>query len=146
MLLSVWKINIMSKTPYYAVIFTSIRTLGDQGYDEMASQMLELAAQQPGFIGVESAREEIGITVSYWQTLDDIAHWKKQVDHKLAQEKGRALWYSRYTVRICKVEREYGYEKEPHENDLKTCFGVLKASRAVSLKDMEVGIQRGATE
>jgi heme-degrading monooxygenase HmoA len=136
----------MSKTPYYAVIFTSLRTPGDQGYGEVAQKMLELAAQQQGFIGVESAREEIGITVSYWQTLEDISRWKKQLDHKLAQEKGKALWYSRYTVRICKVEREYGYEKEPHENDLKACFGVLKASRAVSLKDMEVGIQKGATE
>ena len=72
--------------------------------------MLDLAAQQVGFIGVESAREQIGITVSYWQTLADIAQWKQQIDHQLAQKKGREMWYANYTVRICKVEREYGFK------------------------------------
>ncbi len=100
----------MSKTlPYYAVIFTSERTEGDQGYDEMAEHMFSLASQQPGFIGVESAREKIGITVSYWKTLEDIARWKAQVDHQAAQRQGKQIWYSHYTVRICKVEREYSF-------------------------------------
>ncbi|TXI98190.1 MAG: antibiotic biosynthesis monooxygenase [Neisseriales bacterium] len=95
--------------PYYAVIFTSVRTSNDDGYALVAKQMLDLAAQQVGFIGVESAREQIGITVSYWQTLADIAQWKQQIDHQLAQKKGREMWYANYTVRICKVEREYGF-------------------------------------
>ncbi|HRG63530.1 MAG TPA: antibiotic biosynthesis monooxygenase [Burkholderiales bacterium] len=96
--------------PYYAVIFTSVRTSNDDGYALVAKQMLDLAAQQVGFIGVESAREQIGITVSYWQTLADIAQWKQQIDHQLAQKKGREMWYANYTVRICKVEREYGFK------------------------------------
>ena len=96
--------------PYYAVIFTSVRTSNDDGYALVAKQMLDLAAQQIGFIGVESAREQIGITVSYWQTLADIAQWKQQIDHQLAQKKGREMWYANYTVRICKVEREYGFK------------------------------------
>lgn len=95
--------------PYYAVIFTSVRTNNDNGYDLVAKQMLDLATQQAGFIGVESAREQIGITVSYWQTLADIAKWKQQIDHQLAQKKGREMWYANYTVRICKVEREYSF-------------------------------------
>ena len=96
--------------PYYAVIFTSVRTSNDDGYALVAKQMLDLAAQQVGFIGVESARDQIGITVSYWQTLADIAQWKQQIDHQLAQKKGREMWYANYTVRICKVEREYGFK------------------------------------
>ena len=96
------------KPPYYAVIFTSLRTEGDQGYAAMADKMLELAAQQPGFLGVESARENLGITVSYWADLASIRHWKSNVDHLHAQKLGRNKWYSSYSVRIAKVEHEYG--------------------------------------
>lgn len=99
----------MSQLPYYAVIFTSTRTNNDHGYGVVAQQMVDLAFMQEGFIGVESAREQVGITVSYWQTLEDISKWKKQIDHQLAQKKGRDIWYSTYTVRICKVEREYSF-------------------------------------
>lgn len=70
--------------PYYAVIFTSLRTDGDNGYGEMAVRMVELAAQQPGFLGVESAREEVGITVSYWKDLESIKAWKADLEHKEA--------------------------------------------------------------
>ncbi len=98
--------------PYYAVIFTSIRTEGDNGYSEMAAQMDELAKQQPGYLGIESARNEIGITVSYWKDLESIAAWKKQTDHLAAQQKGIKDWYLAYKVRVCKVEREYGFEKK----------------------------------
>lgn len=96
---------------YYAVIFTSIRTEGDNGYGEMADQMEALARQQPGFLGVESAREAVGITVSYWESLDAIANWKANTDHLFAQRKGRSDWYKQYKVRICLVEREYGFEQ-----------------------------------
>jgi len=98
-------------TPYYAVIFTSTRTDGENGYVEMAQQMENLAKQQKGFIGVESAREEIGITVSYWESLEAITNWKKNTDHLFAQQKGRSDWYAWYKVRICKVEREYEFAK-----------------------------------
>ncbi|MDF4203465.1 antibiotic biosynthesis monooxygenase [Maribacter sp. SA7] len=99
------------KKPYYAVIFISTRTTGDNGYGKMAHFMEQLAKKQPGFIGIESAREEIGITVSYWESLDAIHDWKQQTDHLLAQQKGIADWYNSYTVRVCLVEREYSFNK-----------------------------------
>lgn len=97
------------KPPYYAVIFTSTRTAVDEGYAEMATKMVELAQQQEGFLGVESARNDIGITVSYWRDLDSIKSWKNQVDHLQAQAKGKSIWYENYTVRIALVEREYDF-------------------------------------
>ena len=98
--------------PYYAVIFTSIRTGVDNGYEVVAQRMVELAAEQPGFLGVESAREEVGITVSYWRDPDSIAAWKRHAEHQIAQERGKQDWYSAYKTRICKVEREYGNERK----------------------------------
>lgn len=95
--------------PYYAVIFTSKRTEGDNGYAEMSQLMDSLAKKQKGFIGVDSARNDIGITVSYWKNLEAIKNWKQQTDHLMAQKKGRTDWYSWYNVRICKVEREYEF-------------------------------------
>ncbi|MCG5252402.1 antibiotic biosynthesis monooxygenase family protein [Brevibacillus agri] len=97
------------KPPYYAVIFSSQRTEGDRGYGEMAGRMVELAAGQPGFLGVESVRDEsgFGITVSYWSSLDAIRDWKRHEEHRVAQEKGRQMWYGHYITRICKVERDY---------------------------------------
>lgn len=98
------------QAPYYAVIFSSTRT--DEGagdYDAMSEYMLELARQQPGFLGVESARQEIGITVSYWRDLEAIKAWRNHSEHRVAQEKGQSDWYSTYTVRIAKVEREYSW-------------------------------------
>ena len=100
------------KEPYYAVIFTSNRTEGDQGYGDMAIEMENLAKSQPGFLGVESAKEAIGITVSYWENLESIVRWKEHTDHILAQIKGKTHWYEKYSVRICRVEREYHFFKE----------------------------------
>lgn len=97
----------MSFTPYYAVIFTSTRTGVDDGYEDTADRMVELAKQQPGFLGIESARNEIGITVSYWKDLESIRQWKQHAEHQLAQKMGKEKWYSHYKTRICKVEREY---------------------------------------
>ncbi len=96
--------------PYYAVIFTSVRTEVGDGYSEMADKMVELAKKQPGFLGVESARNEIGITVSYWESLEAIRMWKANVDHLEAQLLGRKKWYKNYKTRIAKVERDYEYE------------------------------------
>ena len=96
---------------YYAVIFTSTRTEVEAGYAEMAIKMVELAKAQPGYIGMESARSEIGITVSYWKSLDAIMKWRNNVEHTIARAKGKALWYQKYQLRICKVERDYGFEK-----------------------------------
>ncbi len=94
--------------PYYAVIFTSTRTEGDDGYAEVAHEVLELARQQPGFLGFESARNELGISVSYWKDLDSIRAWKENAMHRQAQSKARD-WYTSFRVRVCKVEREYGF-------------------------------------
>lgn len=97
--------------PYYAVIFTSQRTEGDNGYGQMADRMVELAAQQPGFLGVETAREGLGITVSYWASLEAIAAWKEVAAHQVAQRLGKERWYSAFRLRVCKVERDYGFER-----------------------------------
>ncbi len=97
--------------PYYAVIFTSVKMENEEGYDEMAERMVELAQQQSGFLGVESARNEIGITVSYWTDLVSIKNWKEHAEHTIAREKGRADWYKAFKTRIAKVERDYGFEK-----------------------------------
>lgn len=94
--------------PYYTVIFTSHRTEGDNSYGEMAERMSELAAQQPGYLGMESAREGLGITVSYWESLESIRNWKQNAEHQEAQRLGHQQWYSSFRVRIAKVEREYG--------------------------------------
>ncbi|MDR2498642.1 MAG: antibiotic biosynthesis monooxygenase [Tannerellaceae bacterium] len=97
------------KPPYYAVIFTSVRTEGDNGYSEMANSMVELAAVQDGFLGVESAREEIGITVSYWRDLESIRKWKENIEHMIAQEKGRTEWYKSFKTRIALIERDNSF-------------------------------------
>lgn len=96
--------------PYYAVIFSSRRTAVDEGYAAMADRMLELAADQPGFLGVESARgtDGFGITVSYWASTDAIAAWKANAEHRVAQVTGRRQWYQQFEVRIARVERGYG--------------------------------------
>lgn len=99
------------KTPYYAVIFTSFRTDLDNGYGEAADQMEVLAKKQNGYLGIESARGDVGITVSYWESLEAIRSWKNQFEHSLIREKGREKWYQKFQVRICKVERDYGFEK-----------------------------------
>jgi heme-degrading monooxygenase HmoA len=96
--------------PYFAVIFSSQRTVGDQGYGAMAERMVELARVQPGFLGVESARDAagFGLTVSYWRDEAAIAAWKAEGEHMVAQRLGREQWYAAFQVRICRVEREYG--------------------------------------
>ncbi|CAH0528868.1 antibiotic biosynthesis monooxygenase family protein [Vibrio hippocampi] len=96
------------KPPYYAVIFTSFRTEGDNGYGEMAAKMLHLAELEEGFLGIESARDDVGITVSYWKNLASIKKWKENAEHLQAQKIGRESWYESFRVRISRVERDYG--------------------------------------
>lgn len=100
------------KPPYYTVIFTSVKNTDEQGYDEMAVKMKELAKQQSGFLGIESANNQIGITVSYWESLEAIKLWKQHVDHIEAQQMGKSNWYKAYKVRIAIVERDYGFTNE----------------------------------
>ena len=94
--------------PYYAVIFSSVMNDDHEGYLDMANAMVALAQQQAGFLGVESAREDLGITVSYWQTLHDIKTWKQNSEHLVAQKLGRQKFYKNFIVRISKVEKSYG--------------------------------------
>lgn len=99
--------------PYYAVIFSSQRAEGADGYAETAHRMMELAKRQPGYLGLESSRnrEGFGITVSYWRSLEDIAAWKANAEHLEAQRRGRERWYASYTLQIAKVERADFWEK-----------------------------------
>ncbi len=101
---------ILPEPPYYSVIFSSQRTSGENGYGQLADRMVELAAEQPGFLGVESVRDNdgFGITVSYWTSLQAIAEWRSQAEHRIAQESGKTLWYKHYELRIARVERAYG--------------------------------------
>jgi len=93
--------------PYFAVIFTSTRTEVDEGYGDMAMKMVEMAAEQPGFLGVESARgaDGLGITVSYWESEQAIANWRTNAEHRIAQTHGRGKWYAEFITRVAKVER-----------------------------------------
>jgi len=97
--------------PYYAVIFTSILVDKDSAYDEMADRMVQLAKTQKGFLGIESARNDLGITVSYWENLEAIQRWKRHSEHMMAQKFGKTKWYESYKVRIAKVEKEYSFSK-----------------------------------
>ncbi len=96
--------------PYYAVIFSSRRTEGENGYADASDRMAELAATQPGFLGAESARgtDGFGITVSYWDSIESISKWRAHLEHRAAQENGKSIWYEHYEVRISRVERSYG--------------------------------------
>lgn len=103
----------LPEPPYWAVIFTSIRhdpRAGD-GYEETAARMLALAAEQPGYLGVETAREGVGITVSYFRDEESIRAWKAHADHVVAQERGRTDWYERYAVRVARVERAHTWDR-----------------------------------
>ena len=97
--------------PYYAAIFSSQRTGEDGGYAAIAEQMVALAREQPGFLGVESVRgaDGFGITVSYWESEAAIEAWKANADHRIAQARGKAEWYAWFCVRIARVERRYGF-------------------------------------
>ncbi len=102
------------KPPYYAVVFSSQRTTADaEGYAEMSDRMFALAAQQPGYLEVEAVHSEdgLGMTVSYWESLDAIRNWRAQAEHKIAQQQGRTTWYEQYKIRICLVEKEYNRQK-----------------------------------
>lgn len=99
--------------PYYAVIFTSVRKPFDDGYEKAATRMVELAPQQPGFLGVESVREGgLGITVSYWESLESIERWKNHAEHALVMQKGTADWYECYSLRVARVERSSDFSVE----------------------------------
>ena len=102
--------------PYYAVVFTSVRSAADpEGYETMANRMVELAQEQPGFLGIESAREAdgLGMTVSYWDSEESIRRWHAHAEHLEAQRLGRARWYASFELRVCRVERAYGFGHEP---------------------------------
>jgi heme-degrading monooxygenase HmoA len=101
--------------PYVAVIFSSLRNGDDhEGYGHMADRMDHLAAEQPGYIGLESARDPdgFGLTVSYWSTEADAQEWKHVAEHLGAQQLGRERWYEHYVVRIATVQRQYDWQRD----------------------------------
>jgi len=97
--------------PYYAVIFTSVRTAEEDGYGAASERMMELAAEQPGFLGMDSVRDGLGITISYWRDEASIAAWRRDADHRQAQQGGRDRWYAGFSVRVAKVERAYSFAR-----------------------------------
>jgi len=97
--------------PYYAVIFSNVISDIDIGYEEMATKMMKLASEQDGFLGVETAREELGITVSYWRDLESIKKWKENSEHAIAQDMGKEIWYRSFKTRIARIERDYEFSK-----------------------------------
>jgi heme-degrading monooxygenase HmoA len=104
------------KPPYYAVVFTSVRRGGpeaDAAYSRTAAEMERLAREQSGFLGIESVRDGagVGITVSYWASLEAIAVWREHGEHRLAQRSGRGEWYGAYALRVCRVERASRFER-----------------------------------
>jgi heme-degrading monooxygenase HmoA len=104
----------MPSPPYYAVIFTSLRTVHDEiGYADAAQRMVDLARQQPGFLGVESARgaDGLGITVSYWTSEEAIEAWRRDAEHAIVQAQGRERWYAQFELRVARVERAYGFSR-----------------------------------
>jgi len=99
----------ISQAGGYAVIFNSVLKENTTGYEETAQRMVELAQQQPGFLGFESVRNEIGISISYWEDLQSIKKWKENGEHILAQKMGKQKWYESYALRICKIEKQYHF-------------------------------------
>jgi heme-degrading monooxygenase HmoA len=101
--------------PYWAVIFTSHRDATSDpdrdGYEDTAQRMLTMAAEQPGYLGVEHAREDLGITVSYWVDEASITAWKRNADHQFAQYEGKTRWYDGFEMRIARVERAYNFRR-----------------------------------
>ena len=97
------------QSPYYAVIFTSLKSQYNEGYEEWGKRMFELVRQESGYLGHESYQnpDGTGVTISFWKDLQSIAHWKNNHEHQHAQELGRQKWYKHYRIRVCKVERDY---------------------------------------
>lgn len=100
------------KPPYYAVIFTSVKSENNEGYSEMSNLMMKLATEQDGFLGIETTQDNIGITISYWRDLESIRKWKENEQHTIARNKGKSLWYKNFTTRIALVEKEYSFNKD----------------------------------
>lgn len=98
---------------YYAVVFTSMRTEGDKGYEEAGNRIVELVSQSKGFLGAESIRgaDGFGITVSYWDSMENIEAWKNNADHAKAKQSGISTWYDEYRIRICRVEYDASFKK-----------------------------------
>ena len=108
------KLATTPQPPYYAVIFSSVRTAqDDQGYAAAADRMVQLASEQPGYLGVDSVRDAtgVGITVSYWSSEASIAAWRRHAEHTIVREQGRKSWYVEYELRVAKVERAYGFKR-----------------------------------
>ena len=97
--------------PYYAVIFSNFLEKNTEGYNEMADKMIELAQKQDGYLGHESVRDGMGITISYWESEVAIKNWRQHAEHILAQKAGIEMWYRQFCTRVCKVRRQHFWER-----------------------------------
>jgi heme-degrading monooxygenase HmoA len=100
------------KPPYFAVIFSSLLEDDAAGYGEMSDKMVSLAKTQPGYLGHESVRDNLGITISYWESEDAIMNWRKNAEHQIAQKYGVEKWYSSFCTRVCRIERDHFWERK----------------------------------
>lgn len=103
------------KPPYWAVVFSSTRTpAAESEYAQTADEMVALASKQPGFLGIDSVRDQngVGITVSYWDSEQSIIAFKQNADHLTAQRLGRETFYRSYELRVAKVERAYSFNRD----------------------------------
>ncbi|MEU1513897.1 antibiotic biosynthesis monooxygenase [Streptomyces sp. NPDC005811] len=99
--------------PYYAAVFTTVRTLDQSEYGETSAYLEELVKDVPGYLGMDHAQTPggLGITVSYFRDADALTEWRTDVEHRAAQQRGRAQWYETYTLHVAKVERSRGFTR-----------------------------------
>ncbi|MFD4672674.1 antibiotic biosynthesis monooxygenase family protein [Lentzea sp. NPDC058450] len=99
--------------PYYAAIFTTVRTQDQTGYAETNARMEELVRDIPGYLGMDHAQNPggLGITVGYFRDAEALEQWRTDAEHRVAQKRGRADWYESYTLHVAKVERSHGFTR-----------------------------------
>ncbi|MFE2581607.1 antibiotic biosynthesis monooxygenase family protein [Streptomyces sp. NPDC059378] len=99
--------------PYYAVVFTTVRTQDQSGYGETNARMEELVKDVPGYLGMDHAQTPggLGITVAYFRDADALTQWRTDAEHRAAQQRGRDRWYESYTLHVAKVERSHGFRR-----------------------------------
>jgi heme-degrading monooxygenase HmoA len=98
----------------YVVIFRSTRKIDDgQLYLEWSEKMEKLVKSIDGYkqhFGFRDADTREGVTISYFSSLEAISQWKSLADHKTAQQLGRDSFYEEYSVQVCEVLRDYGFQ------------------------------------
>jgi len=103
-------VKTLPKNHFYAVIFSSTKSENLAGYEEMDKITMDLASQQPGYLGYESVNNnDKSIFISYWENKESIENWRQNAIHKMAKQQAQQ-WYKRYLSQICLVESSYLFE------------------------------------